>query len=468
MSVLLKIISFYTAFIIFTSSLAFAGSGGLDEMLAEQLKQTFRMQHSPTDEKEYRDILKRLNFIKEHKKEPNMHKIRGYIDELVPLEAYFVGEVLEDYYGTLGYLYRRDCAFEKAIECDIKLTYSPNLLCSWFNRFSIYIDGLVIWVRAMSAKMHGESIEENNRRMARYHGPFYNITIAKSDEPKGKKEDKGRRRGGGSAFSDDKLPWTIETQHEWARTLQKQMQELKDLDFNFSREMRLFEKLDENVRMTSESWLKKSQPSKRADERFHVFMDQISRLRAQALRDMANTSTSWLSIPYISRPSLAVAGNPNRQQALQDLEERQQRLKDARSRKFERRAPLQEDRKEKELEVEEETKEQVDVPVHFAGGKEGKFAQTLFDEAGTDTFGNFIQVQAAEMLSVFAVSRGIQDLVDNMYATGKSKSGLNLEKLHGENRWSIRVNDKYRICFNWDHEHQCWQGLWFGDYHKQK
>lgn len=468
MSIIIKTISFYTLLSIFISTFVFAGSSGLDEMYADELKRTFRMQRPSTDQKEYLSKVERLNFIEEHKKDPDMKKIRGFIAELVPLEAFFVGEELEGYYGTLGYLYRRDYAFEKAIECDMKLTLSPSLLCSWFNRFSIYFDGLVIWVRVMSAKMNGESVEENNRRMARYHGAFYNIMIAKRDEPKGKRKEKDRRRGGNSTFSDDKPPWTLETQHQWARTLQVKMKELQDLDYTFSSEKSLFEQLEENVRMTSESWFKMSQPSKRADERYLIFMDQMSRLRAQALREMSKTTSSWVSIPFITGPSISVAGNSMRQSATEDETKRQQRLKKARERKLARRASLQNDRKEKRLEQIDEAEDKIDISVNFAGGKEGKFAQQLFDEAGAGTLANFIQIQAAEMLSVFAISKGIQDLVENMYAADRSSTGLNLEKLQGESRWSIRVNDQYRICFNWDDEHQCWRGLWFGDYHKQK
>lgn len=120
------IIFFLWSISIFVNSQLYAGSGGLDDLYAEELKKTFKLARHPIDDEEYARKVERLKYIEAHKKDPNMHKIRGFINDLAPLEAYFVGEVLEDYYVTLGYLYRRDLEFEKARECDIKLTLSPN------------------------------------------------------------------------------------------------------------------------------------------------------------------------------------------------------------------------------------------------------------------------------------------------------------------------------------------------------
>ncbi len=471
-----KIFSLFFLMSLLSFSVAFAGSSGLDDLYAQELGITFRMQSAPIDEA-YQKKKKRMLEIAERKYNNLLNikeRTRGYgkqsdlINELLPWEVDFVGEDLFRYYETMGYLYWEQLDYENAQVCFGKMSAIHNEgLSIMFLGVARWLDFLMM-LRNGYCYLRGDTKEDFQQRFVRNMEIIDRLIPERGQPLKQKNKEKNRRRRGGSAFDNNKLPWTIDTQHEWAQTLQRKMQELRDLDYNFSHQQGLFNTVEESVRTKSENWLKRNEPTNGTQEIFHILMDQISRLRAQALRDMANTSTSWLSIPYISRPSLAVAGNPNRQQALKDVEDRKQKLEAARARKLERRANLQTDMKEKGPETEDESTQKADIPVHFAGGKEGTFAQKLFEAEGTDTLGNLIQIKAAEMLSVFAVSRGIQDLVDNMYATGKSKSGLNLEKLHGENRWSIRVNDQYRICFNWDHKHQCWQGLWFGDYHKQK
>jgi len=71
-----------------------------------------------------------------------------------------------------------------------------------------------------------------------------------------------------------------------------------------------------------------------------------------------------------------------------------------------------------------------------------KDTRSLFEGRAPRRF-QAIKTQAERKLLIIDAAKDLKDL--------KSPPGNNLEKLSGDrkDRWSIRINDQWRICFDW-------------------
>ena len=85
-----------------------------------------------------------------------------------------------------------------------------------------------------------------------------------------------------------------------------------------------------------------------------------------------------------------------------------------------------------------------------------KDAETIFSGYRTPNLPQHIQKAAYRKLRLLDAAGGLGDL---------ASSGNRLEKLAGDRKgaYSIRVNDQYRICFEWVDGHA--HGVTIEDYH---
>lgn len=88
-----------------------------------------------------------------------------------------------------------------------------------------------------------------------------------------------------------------------------------------------------------------------------------------------------------------------------------------------------------------------------------KRTQALFEGTGCHKRFRAFQTQAERKLQMLNSAEAVKDL--------RSPPGNRLETLSGNlnGKWSIRINDQFRLVFEWDEEENRASGVYIDDYH---
>ena len=88
-----------------------------------------------------------------------------------------------------------------------------------------------------------------------------------------------------------------------------------------------------------------------------------------------------------------------------------------------------------------------------------KRTQALFEGAGCHKRFRAFQAQAERKLQMLNSAEALKDL--------RSPPGNRLEALSGnlDGKWSIRINDQYRVVFEWDEGENSARRVYIDDYH---
>lgn len=88
-----------------------------------------------------------------------------------------------------------------------------------------------------------------------------------------------------------------------------------------------------------------------------------------------------------------------------------------------------------------------------------KRTQALFEGTGCHKRFRAFQAQAERKLQMLNSAEALKDLL--------SPPGNRLEALSGnlDGKWSIRINDQYRVVFQWDEGENCARRVYIDDYH---
>jgi len=88
-----------------------------------------------------------------------------------------------------------------------------------------------------------------------------------------------------------------------------------------------------------------------------------------------------------------------------------------------------------------------------------KHTQALFEGAGCHKRFSAFQAQAERKLQMLNKAEAVKDL--------RSPPGNRLKTLSGEldGKWSIRINDQFRLVFEWDEKENCARSVYIDDYH---